>query len=144
MRYLVSEGASLGFVGRGNIHHIAMAVDDDQSQLRIMNHLNDLGIQNSGVIDRLWFHSLYFRDPDGNLLEIATKGPGYAKDEQPDALGEKLVLPPWIEPRRKEIETFLKETDSENTISWPPVYPKVLSPPESLVLPPIQAKTGGA
>lgn len=135
MRYLVSDDASLGFVGRGNVHHIAMAVDDDQSQLKIMKRLNELGIQNSGVIDRLWFHSLYFRDPDGNLLEIATKGPGYAKDESPDALGEKLVLPPWIEPQRKEIESFLKDTDSKNSLTWPPKYPKARTPPESLVLP---------
>ncbi len=93
MRYLISEEASLGFVGKGNVHHIAMAVDDDESQIRIMRRLNDIGIQNSGVIDRFWFHSLYFRDPDGNLLEIATKGPGYAVDESPDELGTKLVTP---------------------------------------------------
>ena len=91
MRYLISEDASVGFVGKGNVHHIAMAVEDDKSQLRIMRRLNDLGVQNSGVIDRFWFHSLYFRDPEGNLLEIATKGPGYAADESPDELGSKLV-----------------------------------------------------
>lgn len=135
MRYLISEEASLGFVGKGNVHHIAMAVDDDQGQLKIMHRLNDLGIQNSGVIDRLWFHSLYFRDPDGNLLEIATKGPGYAADEPAENLGRKLVLPPWIEPQRKEIETFLRETDSNNSLNWPPKYPRVTTPPESLVVP---------
>ena len=135
MRYLVSEDASTGFVGKGNVHHIAMAVDDDESQIRIMRRLNDLGIQNSGVIDRFWFHSLYFRDPDGNLLEIATKGPGYAADESPSELGTKLVLPSWVEPQRREIENFLKETDSKNSQTWPPKYQKVRLPPESLVLP---------
>jgi glyoxalase family protein len=143
MRYLISEEASLGFVGKGNVHHIAMAVDDDESQIRIMRRLNDIGIQNSGVIDRFWFHSLYFRDPDGNLLEIATKGPGYAVDESPDELGTKLVLPSWVEPQRKEIESFLKDTDSKNLQTWPPKYPKLASPPESLVLPPKVAKMGG-
>ena len=54
-----------------------------------MNHLNYLGINNSGIIDRFWFHSLYFRDPDGNLLEIATKKPGYAADESPDEVRNK-------------------------------------------------------
>jgi glyoxalase family protein len=134
MRYIVSEDASLGFVGKGNVHHIAMAVEDDESQIKIMRHLNDIGIQNSGVIDRFWFHSLYFRDPDGNLLEIATKGPGYAADESPDKLGSKLVLPSWVEPQRKEIENFLKETDSKNSLTWPPKYPKVSTPPEALVV----------
>ena len=87
IRYLASERASSGNVGIGSIHHVAMAVEDDRNQLKFMRHLDDVGIQNSGVIDRFWFHSLYFRDPDGNLLEVATKGPGYAVDERPDALG---------------------------------------------------------
>ncbi len=134
MRYLISEEASHGFVGKGNVHHIAMVVEDDESQRRIMRRLNDLGIQNSGVIDRFWFHSLYFRDPDGNLLEVATKGPGYAADEAPEELGTKLVLPSWVEPQRKEIETFLRETDSKNRQAWPPRYPKVATPPEALVV----------
>ena len=89
LRYIVSDEASHGFVGKGNVHHIAMAVEEDEDQLKIMNHLNDLGINNSGIIDRFWFHSLYFRDPDGNLLEIATKKPGYAADESPDKLRNK-------------------------------------------------------
>lgn len=141
MRYLVSEDASTGFVGRGNLHHVAMAVDADESQVKIMRRLNDLGIQNSGVIDRFWFHSLYFRDPDGNLLEIATKGPGYTADESSSELGTKLVLPSWVEPQRREIERFLKQTDSKNSQSWPPKYPKVRVPPESLVVPQKLAKS---
>jgi len=101
-------------------------------------------VQNSGVIDRFWFHSLYFRDPDGNLLEIATKGPGYAADESSSELGSKLVLPSWVEPRRKEIEAFLKETDSKNSQSWPPKYPRVATPPEALVLAPRISKGKGS
>jgi len=134
MRYLISEEASHGFVGRGNVHHIAMAVEDDKDQQKIMKRLNDLGINNSGIIDRYWFHSLYFRDPDGNLLEIATKNPGYTADEPFEKLGTKLVLPPWEEDRRTDIERVLKETDSKNSQTWPPQYPKVGTPPESLVV----------
>ena len=109
LRYIVSDEASHGFVGKGNVHHIAMAVEEDEDQLKIMNRLNNLGIHNSGIIDRFWFNSLYFRDPDGNLLEIATKKPGYAADEAPDKLGTSLILPPWVEPQRKEIEKVLRE-----------------------------------
>jgi len=132
LRYIVSNEALRGFVGKGNVHHIAMAVEDDSEQLRVLKKLNGLGIRNSGVIDRFWFHSLYFRDPDGNLLEIATKGPGYTRDEPLEKLGSRLILPPWEETKRSEIERVLNETDSKNPITWPPRYPLVVSPPESL------------
>ncbi len=132
IRYLASERASRGNVGIGSIHHVAMAVEDDRDQLKIMRHLDDVGIQNSGVIDRFWFHSLYFRDPDGNLLEVATKGPGYAVDERPDALGSRLVLPMWVEPRRREIEAFLQKIDETNPVDWPPRYPATPEMPEAL------------
>lgn len=132
LRYIVSDDAARGFVGKGNIHHIAMAVESDEDQLKIEARMNDLGIRHSGVIDRFWFHSIYFRDPDGNLLEIATKGPGYTRDEPLEKLGSSLILPPWEEAQRAEIEHALWETDSKNPITWPPKYPKVLTPPESI------------
>jgi glyoxalase family protein len=132
IRYLASERAREGFVGRGSVHHIAMAVEDDRDQLRIKRHLDEVGIGNSGIIDRFWFHSLYFRDPDGNLLEVATKGPGYTADESRETLGSRLVLPKWVEPRRTEIEAFLKKTDEGNPVSWPPVYPPTPNRPEAL------------
>jgi glyoxalase family protein len=135
LRYIASDEASRGFVGKGSVHHIAMAVESDEEQKKIEGRLNDLGIHNSGVIDRFWFHSLYFRDPDGNLLEIATKGPGYTRDEPLDKLGTSLILPPWEESRRSEIERAIKETDSKNPANWPPKYPRVVSPPESIVVP---------
>ena len=109
-----------------------MAVEDEKDQLKVMRHLDSAGIQNSGVIDRFWFKSLYFRDPEGNLLEIATKGPGYAADEPPEKLGTRLVLAPWLEPRRGEIEDALNDLDKKNARSWPPSYPEVSPRPESL------------
>jgi glyoxalase family protein len=132
LRYLASPNASYGRVGKGSIHHIAMAVEDDAEQLKILRHLNDLGWRNSGIIDRFWFHSLYFRDPDGNLLEIATKNPGYTADEPQEALGTRLVLPRWVEPKRKEIEEFLKRTDENNPGDWPPKYPVTPALPEAI------------
>jgi glyoxalase family protein len=132
LRYLASPTAPAGYVGVGNIHHIAMAVEDDSDQLRILRHLNASGISNSGIVDRFWFKSLYFRDPDGNLLEIATKGPGYTADEPLEKLGSRLVLAPWLEPKRDEIESALSELDHKNARSWPPTYPQVSSPPETL------------
>ena len=98
----------------------------------IMRKLNASGVGNSGIIDRFWFKSLYFRDPDWNLLEIATKGPGYTADEPLDQMGSRLVLAPWLESRRGEIEGALNELDMKNAHSWPPTYPRVPSRPESL------------
>lgn len=132
LRYLSAPKVPLGQVGVGSVHHIAMAVEGEEEQLRIMRQLNSSGIGNSGVIDRFWFKSLYFNDPDGNLLEIATKGPGYTADEPLEKLGSRLVLAPWLEPRREEIEGALNQLDSTNAQSWPPTYPPVSSPPESL------------
>ncbi len=133
LRYLSYGEAARGFVGVGNIHHIAMAVDGDEEQARILKLLDHAAVKNSGIIDRFWFHSLYFRDPDGNLLEIATKGPGYTADEPLEKLGSKLVLPPWLEPQRSNIQETLDDTDRKNAASWPPPsYPAVPTPPEKL------------
>jgi glyoxalase family protein len=133
LRYLVSPSATTGMVGRGNIHHIALAVEEDEDQLKIKRSLDDAGIRNSGIIDRFWFKSLYFRDPDLNLLEIATKKPGYNVDEPQDRLGTSLVLPKWLEGSRGQIEDALKKTDSNTKGAWPPKYEKVPFPPESLL-----------
>jgi glyoxalase family protein len=132
LRYLSTPTAREGQVGDGNIHHIAMSVDDDEDQLRIMRRLNEAEIRNSGIIDRFWFKSLYFRDPDGNLLEVATKGPGYTADEPLEKLGSTLVLPKWLEPNRQRIEKKLADQDARSRNTWPPEYPPTRSPPESL------------
>jgi glyoxalase family protein len=70
--------------------------------------LRSLRIANSGKVDRYYFRSLYFREPNGILFEIATDGPGFATDEPMQSLGEKLALPPFLESRRAEIEAGLK------------------------------------
>jgi len=132
LKYLTLPSATTGSVGRGNIHHIALAVEEDEDQLRIKRSLDDAGIRNSGIIDRFWFKSLYFRDPDYNLLEIATKKPGYAVDEPQEKLGTSLVLPQWLEGARGKIVAALKETDGRTVGTWPPKYPTVRSPPEGL------------
>jgi glyoxalase family protein len=75
------------------------------------DRLNSLGVPNSGPVDRFWFRSLYLREPNGVLFEIATDGPGFAVDEDPTTLGEKVVLPPFLEPRRAAILANLKPLD---------------------------------
>jgi glyoxalase family protein len=96
--------------GAGGVHHVAFRSRDEDYDAWA-NHLNELGVHNSGKVDRFWFRSLYFREPNGVLFEIATDGPGFAVDEDPETLGEKLVLPPFLEPRRQAIEAGLKPID---------------------------------
>ena len=79
--------------GAGTIHHIAFRVASDEDQLAWRSHLVDLGFLVSPVMDRAYFRSIYFREPGGILFELATDGPGFAVDEAPDALGERLMLP---------------------------------------------------
>lgn len=130
LRCLVDSLADDGYVGRGSIHHVAFAVESEEEQRGIMRRLNLAGFVNSGIVDRFWFKSLYFRDPDGNLLEVATVGPGYDVDEPRETLGSRLVLPPWLEPMRKTIEQRLSERDALKNFVWPPEYGFVEGPPE--------------
>jgi glyoxalase family protein len=94
--------------GAGGVHHVAFRTPDDAQYDAWALRLNELGIRNSGAIDRFYFRSLYFREPNGILFEIATDGPGFATDEPIERLGEKLALPPFLESRRAEIEAGLK------------------------------------
>ncbi|HEY7898639.1 MAG TPA: glyoxalase, partial [Gemmatimonadaceae bacterium] len=88
-------------------HHIAWRVADDAAELAVRDRIQNAHRRPTEVIDRFWFHSVYFLEPGGVLFEIATDGPGFAIDESADTLGEHLVLPPWLEPRRSEIEAAL-------------------------------------
>jgi len=94
-------------LGAGGTHHVAFRVDDFDAQKAWHSHLIQQGIYVSQLIDRFWFRSIYFRVSNGILFEIATDGPGFAIDEDADHLGEKLVLPPFLESRRREIEAGL-------------------------------------
>jgi glyoxalase family protein len=132
LRYIVKPSARIGYVGTGSIHHIAFAVGDEHEQLKVKRRLDSLGILNSGIIDRFWFKSLYFRDPFGNLFEVATDGPGYTVDEPAEKLGARLTLPPWLEPERGRIEETLRLRDEQNPTRWPPTYPPAPQLPESL------------
>ena len=86
--------ASRGAWGLGGIHHIALSVPDATAQLKWKRRLNDRGISVNGPLERGYFKSIYFQDPDGLVLEIATKGPGYGHDEPMEALGRELKQPP--------------------------------------------------
>ena len=94
--------------GAGGVHHVAFRTPDETQYHAWTQRLNEMRIPNSGEIDRFYFRSLYFREPNGILFEIATDGPGFATDEPMEALGEKLALPPFLEPRRAQIEAGLK------------------------------------
>lgn len=94
--------------GRGSVHHVAIRVEDDLEMEQWVERLNEFGISHSGLIDRYYFKSIYFREPSGILVELATDGPGFATDESVETLGERLALPPFLEPRRDEIEAKLK------------------------------------
>ena len=93
-----------GILGAGTVHHIAWRTPDDAQQVAWREELVRRGYNVSPVMDRSYFHSIYFREPGGILFEIATDPPGFAIDEAPDHLGEKLMLPPWLEPQRRLVE----------------------------------------
>ena len=94
--------------GAGGVHHVAFRTPDETQYHAWTQRLTELRIPNSGEVDRFYFRSLYFREPNGILFEIATNGPGFATDEPMATLGEKLALPPFLEPRRAAIEAGLK------------------------------------
>jgi len=97
----------IGAGGAGTVHHVAFRAADDDAQLELRARVIGAGLAPTPVIDRNYFHSVYFREPGTVLFELATDGPGFAIDEPVDALGERLMLPPQYEPRRAEIEAAL-------------------------------------
>jgi glyoxalase family protein len=106
--HVIEQDGSMARQGAGGVHHVAFRTPDETQYHGWTQRLGELRIPNSGEVDRFYFRSLYFREPNGTLFEIATDGPGFATDEPMEALGEKLALPPFLEPRRKEIEAGLK------------------------------------
>jgi glyoxalase family protein len=106
--HVIEQKGPVARQGAGGVHHVAFRTPDEAQYEAWAQRLNDLGVRNSGAIDRFYFRSLYFREPNGILFEIATDGPGFATDEPMETLGEKLALPPFLEPRRAEIEAGLK------------------------------------
>jgi glyoxalase family protein len=97
----------VGRVAAGSVHHIAFRAKDEAEQLKWREHLVDLGYNVTPVIDRTYFHSIYFREPGGVLFEIATEPPGFTLDEKVEELGTHLRLPSWMESARSQIEEIL-------------------------------------
>jgi glyoxalase family protein len=103
----IEPGLSPASQGAGAVHHVAFRVPDDGFAYWV-DRYDRLGVRSSGAVDRFYFRSLYAREPNGILFEIATDGPGFAADEAQETLGERLSLPPFLEPRRAAIERGLK------------------------------------
>ena len=100
-------GVREGVSGVGTVHHVAWRVPDDATEVALLERVRGAGFGTTGVVDRRYFHSVYFREAGGALFEIATDSPGFAIDEPLASLGESLVLPPWLEPERGRIVATL-------------------------------------
>ena len=115
---LVDGNAHYGNQGAGTVHHIAFRAPDDASQLEwraeIANHLNV-----TPVLDRTYFHSIYFREPGGVLFELATDPPGFSFDEPLESLGDELKLPAWLETKRGQLEKRLPAIELHKAL--PPI-----------------------
>ena len=96
-----------GAWGVGTMHHVAWRVADEGVELKLRDRIAKANRRPTDVIDRFWFKSVYFLEPGGVLFELATEGPGFTADEPLEHLGETLVLPPWLEPNRAQIEASL-------------------------------------
>ena len=110
LHFIEEAAAQVGRQGAGGVHHLALRIPDDDYH-SWTDRLTGAGVAHSGEIDRFWFRSLYFREPNGILFEIATDGPGFAVDEDIETLGEKVVLPPFLERHRERIVENLKPID---------------------------------
>jgi glyoxalase family protein len=129
-RYAVEAGGSgqivdikempnerLGQWGTGGVHHVAWRVKDEDEQMAVRGQLEAVGLHPTEQIDRFWFRSVYFREPGGTLFELATDGPGFDRDEDQAHLGERLILPPWLERHRAQIEAALPPLSPPATTS---------------------------
>ncbi|HEX3815400.1 MAG TPA: ring-cleaving dioxygenase [Mycobacteriales bacterium] len=104
---LITPDGPAGRVARGTVHHVAWRAPDEATQVAWRDELIDRGERVTDILDRQYFRSIYFREPAGTLLEIATDNPGFAIDEPLMELGRALKLPPWLEPTRRQIEAML-------------------------------------
>jgi len=113
---LFAEDAPLSFgdpveetalIGAGTTHHVAFRAADDEEQASWLERLTEVGLRPTPVQDRTYFRSIYFRMPDGILIEVATDGPGFLVDEPREELGRSLSLPPWLESERATLEREL-------------------------------------
>lgn len=107
----VQPGLPAARQGAGGVHHVAFRVPDRAALTEWTDRLRGLRVPSSGEVERFYFRSLYFREPGGNLFELATDGPGFDVDEPRDTMGRGLSLPPFLEPRRAAIEAGLKPLD---------------------------------
>lgn len=96
-----------GLVAAGTVHHVAWRAPDEPTEAGWREDLVDAGLRVTEIIDRQYFKSIYFREPGGVLLEVATDPPGFTRDEPLLELGRALKLPPWLEPTREQIEAAL-------------------------------------
>lgn len=94
--------------GRGSVHHVAFRVKTYEDYSKWNEYLRSNGFMTSGEVDRYYFKAIYFREPNGILFELSTDEPGFATDEPMDALGQTLALPPFLEPKRAQIEASLR------------------------------------
>jgi glyoxalase family protein len=95
-------------LGRGGVHHVAFRVPNEEEYDEWAKRLINYRLPNSGKVERYYFKALYFREPNGILFELSTDTPGVATDEPMETMGQKLALPPFLEPKRKEIEAQLR------------------------------------
>lgn len=94
--------------GRGSVHHVAFRVKTYEDYSKWNDYLRSNGFMTSGEVDRYYFKAIYFREPNGILFELSTDEPGFATDEPMDTLGQELALPPFLEPKRAQIEASLR------------------------------------
>jgi glyoxalase family protein len=94
-------------IGIGSVHHVAWRTPTDEQQMVLRKNIVKAGLNATPVIDRVYFHSVYFHEPGGVLFEIATNPPGFTVDEKAEELGTRLTLPKWLEPMRKDLEGVL-------------------------------------
>ncbi|WP_304617826.1 ring-cleaving dioxygenase [Paracoccus sp. (in: a-proteobacteria)] len=104
----VQPGLPQARQGAGGVHHVAFRVPDNAALTEWARHVAGFRVPNSGEVERFYFRSLYFREPGGNLFELATDGPGFDVDEPFETMGESLSLPPFLEGKRAQIEAGLK------------------------------------